>query len=594
MGQAFRSFIKLLLRRTLVLLGSDGAFTEAGIEASDVGHKTNIGKAVYPNYETTYSLVSITDANLYIGTGNNGTPIVSVTNPPIWYHDADGDTYYESTIVSCVSPGADYTTTGGSLGDCDDQDATKHASFNYYRDSDGDGYGAGILISVCSADAGTSPAGYSSNNTDCNDYDASIHSLNTYYQDNDGDGYGSLINAEFCLSTAPVGYSNRTGDCNDNNAAGYPGATEVCDGIDNNCDGQIDEDFPLVTYYFDVDGDGYGSPNNPIQARCFQPINTVTNNLDCDDQNASVHPGAPELCDGIDNDCDGQIDEDFPLITFYFDVDGDGYGNPNSPIQARCIVPAGTVSNNLDCDDNNDAVHPGATELCDGIDNNCDGNVDEGCTIVTATPQGASMTEGNSGKRDMVFTVSLSTPATQNCSVDYKTIAVTATKSVDYKKTRGTLSFVPGETSKTVTVKIIGDTQVEPDETFRLKLYNAVNLGISPVRSTGTIINDDAAVAIAATGTSNNATLYQITTFKISPNPATSNLYVQLSGYTGNVTLQLRDLEGKLLRQQKLQVGQAKTAQQKMDVAALASGIYLLTVIDEKGNIKTEKVIISR
>lgn len=78
------------------------------------------------------------------------------------------------------------------------------------------------------------------------------------------------------------------------------------------------------------------------------------------------------------------------------------------------------------------------------------------------------------------------------------------------------------------------------------------------------------------------------------PNPATSSLNVQLSGYTGNINLQLRDLEGKLLKQEKIQIVQAKTVQHKMDVASLSGGIYLLTTIDKKGNIRVEKVIISR
>ena len=78
------------------------------------------------------------------------------------------------------------------------------------------------------------------------------------------------------------------------------------------------------------------------------------------------------------------------------------------------------------------------------------------------------------------------------------------------------------------------------------------------------------------------------------PNPATSSLYVQLSGYTGNVTLQLRSLEGKVLKQGKLQMNLSKTARQQIDVATLAGGIYLLTAIDQIGNINTEKVIIER
>jgi hypothetical protein len=113
-------------------------------------------------------------------------------------------------------------------------------------------------------------------------------------------------------------------DCDDSDPAINPGSTEICDSIDNNCDGAVDEGF-------DADGDGYGD--------C----------VDCDDNDSNVHPGAADICDGKDTDCDG-----FQAPT---DVDSDGDG------VALCAN---------DCDDNNTAVYPGSPELCDGIDNNCD------------------------------------------------------------------------------------------------------------------------------------------------------------------------------------------------------------------------------
>ncbi|MBL7745967.1 MAG: T9SS type A sorting domain-containing protein, partial [Chitinophagaceae bacterium] len=154
----------------------------------------------------------------------------------------------------------------------------------------------------------------------------------------------------------------------------YPGATEICNGIDDNCDGQIDEGVK-ITFYQDADGDGYGNPAVTTLA-CSAPSGYVANDTDCDDANAAVHPGAVEICNGIDDNCNGQIDEGVK-ITFYQDADGDGYGNAAVTTLA-CSAPSGYVANNTDCDDANAAVHPGAVEICNGIDDNCNGQIDEG------------------------------------------------------------------------------------------------------------------------------------------------------------------------------------------------------------------------
>jgi hypothetical protein len=113
--------------------------------------------------------------------------------------------------------------------------------------------------------------------------------------------------------SAPDGYVSLDGDCDDTDAALHPNATETCDGKDNNCDGRIDNNIQTMIWYKDNDGDGYGSPDNPIES-CSQPPGYVNVNSDCDDNDPSVHPVALEICDGKDNNCNGQIDENAGVL----------------------------------------------------------------------------------------------------------------------------------------------------------------------------------------------------------------------------------------------------------------------------------------
>ena len=202
-----------------------------------------------------------------------------------------------------------------------------------------------------------------------------------FYVDGDGDGFGSGQAVNLCApnaSSPPTGYSTLNTDCNDKSAAIKPGASEICDGVDNNCNGSVDEGV-LNTYYRDADGDTYGNASIPVQA-CSAPNGYVNNNTDCDDSKSAVKPGAVEICDGIDNNCNGTIDEGVKSI-FFRDADGDGFGNRSDSISA-CSAPAGYVSNKTDCDDSKSTVRPGAIETCDGLDNNCNGVIDEGVKSV--------------------------------------------------------------------------------------------------------------------------------------------------------------------------------------------------------------------
>ncbi|MFT5679302.1 MAG: hypothetical protein ACI8RZ_000206, partial [Myxococcota bacterium] len=219
---------------------------------------------------------------------------------------------------------------------------------------------------------------------DCNDCDSGTDVGDDWYADDDGDSYGDASSTTAACSL-PSGYVADATDCDDTDSAINPAATETCDGEDNDCDGDIDESGSTYTYYADDDGDGYGDPGVAVSG-CSEPSGYVSNNADCDDTDGSVYPNALELCNGLDNDCDGTADNDYAAdaLTWYADSDGDSYGDVSSTTDA-CDEPSGYVADDDDCDDTDAAIHPSATEVCDGDDNDCDGLTDEGDAADTAT-----------------------------------------------------------------------------------------------------------------------------------------------------------------------------------------------------------------
>jgi hypothetical protein len=174
----------------------------------------------------------------------------------------------------------------------------------------------------------------------------------TSCEDADGDGWCAAV------------------DCDDADPGANPAGVETCDGADDDCDGKVDEQVKN-RYYADDDGDGHGDPDDHVQA-CTCPDGHVETSDDCDDGHSTVWPGAPEICDLLDNDCDGTADEEVQT-TFYADDDGDGFGDPGTTSLA-CSPPPGFVAVAGDCDDADASENPDAEDICgDGKDTDCSG-----------------------------------------------------------------------------------------------------------------------------------------------------------------------------------------------------------------------------
>ncbi len=330
--------------------------------------------------DTTSTTLTTGEVGLYCynnGNTNGGCYFddVLVTLP-----DADSDTVadYEDNCPA-VSNVSQADLDGDDVGDACDTDA------------DGDGYVAGSTSTTdCDdTDAAINPGETETcsttvdDNCDSSNNDMGSIGCTTFYYDGDADSYGTTTSACLCIAARSYTASVST-DCDDTDAADNPAGIEVCNGDDEDCDGTADEDaIDRDTWYLDDDGDSYGDSASSTLS-CTEPTGYVADATDCDDADPTVSPAGTETCDGVDQDCDGKTDESATdAITSWADLDSDGYGDAAAPT-TDCEVPAANVLDDQDCDDTDGTVSPAADEVCDDVDQDCDGVVDNEAIDATA------------------------------------------------------------------------------------------------------------------------------------------------------------------------------------------------------------------
>jgi hypothetical protein len=261
----------------------------------------------------------------------NGINAQGCTN---WYLDSDGDGWAANIFQCMCNPAGAYKLKANQVGDCDD------------------------TVSAVNPGAPEICGDKLDNNCNGTQNDANAQGCVPFYTDADKDGYGASPSQCQCFAQGqfitPLG-----GDCADNKVTVNPGATEICDNIDNNCKDGVDEGC-------DDDNDDYC---DAAVATVGFPSTCSKGGNDCKDTDPAIHPGQPEICDNVDTDCNGEIDNGC-------DDDKDGFCDKKLTLVG---TPPICTSGGNDCDDGNALINPSKSELCDNFDNNCNGAVDEGC-----------------------------------------------------------------------------------------------------------------------------------------------------------------------------------------------------------------------